>query len=80
LSRCIPTSGLIYDTVDPTFHDRVDHLLNHAEDIPNRGKDHGVFNAGTDPVAVVDEAWDQRDPAESTTIDNSKIPPEVYEV
>ncbi|NKY39211.1 hypothetical protein [Cellulomonas septica] len=45
--------GLIYGP-DPHFDSRVEHVLNHATDQPQRSK-HGVFTE--DPLAATDEAW-----------------------
>jgi len=72
-----PTSGLIYDNNDGNFHDRVDHLNNHAADIPNRGQPHGVFNQGSDPATVVDQAYGNRTNGTQTTKADGTI---VYEV
>ncbi|MFC8734554.1 hypothetical protein ACFT5B_19025, partial [Luteimicrobium sp. NPDC057192] len=49
-------SGLRYGhDPSPNFATRVDHVLNHANDIPARPM-HGVFDG--DAISLTDEAWD----------------------
>ncbi|MCU0980582.1 MAG: hypothetical protein MUF25_15640 [Pirellulaceae bacterium] len=51
-------AGLIYQGRDPAGRTRVDHVLRHARDIPDRDGSHGVFDGGPDAVfGVLDEAW-----------------------
>ncbi|MGE0791303.1 MAG: SpvB/TcaC N-terminal domain-containing protein [Sandaracinaceae bacterium] len=56
------TAGLRYGPEHPgsQFRNRVEHVLNHAQDIPNRPgpHGHGVFDAGRrGALADVDDAW-----------------------
>ncbi|WP_018681709.1 DUF6531 domain-containing protein [Actinokineospora enzanensis] len=51
--------GLVYGPdPSPAFANRYDHVMNHANDIPNRPQ-HGVFNSanGNDVVRMVDDAY-----------------------
>jgi hypothetical protein len=49
-------AGLLYGE-DQAFGNRVQHVLNHAADLPTR-ETHGVFDAGRrGALSVVDEAW-----------------------
>lgn len=49
-------AGLLYGSdPDARFDSRVDHVLNHASDIPNRPGAHGVFTV--DALPATDEAW-----------------------
>lgn len=51
-------AGLIYKGKDAKGLTRVEHVLRHAADQPNRAGSHGVFDGGNDiALAVVDEAW-----------------------
>ncbi|MEQ8456202.1 MAG: RHS repeat-associated core domain-containing protein [Sandaracinaceae bacterium] len=55
-------AGLVYGPEHPNskFRNRVEHVLNHAEDIPTRPgpHGHGVFDSGRrGALADVDEAW-----------------------
>lgn len=51
-------AGLTYQGRDPEGRTRVEHVLRHARDIPDRDGSHGVFDGGPDAVfGVVDEAW-----------------------
>jgi hypothetical protein len=51
-------AGLRYQGRDPDGRTRVDHVLRHARDIPDRDGSHGVFDGGPDAVfGVIDEAW-----------------------
>ena len=51
-------AGLRYQGRDPDGRTRVDHVLRHAGDIPDRDGSHGVFDGGPDAVfGVIDEAW-----------------------
>jgi hypothetical protein len=51
-------AGLKYQGRDPDGRTRVDHVLRHARDIPDRDGSHGVFDGGPDAVfGVIDEAW-----------------------
>ncbi len=50
--------GLRYQGRDPEGRTRVDHILRHARDIPDRDGSHGVYDGGPDAVfGVIDEAW-----------------------
>ncbi len=50
------TAGLVYKPGSREGH-RIDHVLRHAEDAPERPI-HGVFDGGRDEIfAVLDEAW-----------------------
>jgi hypothetical protein len=51
-------AGLRYQGRDPEGRTRVEHILRHARDIPEREGAHGVFDGGPDAVfGVLDEAW-----------------------
>ncbi len=51
-------AGLLYKGKDAKGLTRVEHVLRHAADQPNRAGSHGVFDGGNDiALAVVDEAW-----------------------
>jgi hypothetical protein len=51
-------AGLKYQGRDPEGSTRVDHVLRHARDIPDRDGSHGVFDGGPDAVfGIIDEAW-----------------------
>jgi RHS repeat-associated protein len=51
------TTGLRYGA-DPRFGNRVQHVLQHATNDPNRPGFHGVFDAGkSGTLGVIDEAW-----------------------
>jgi hypothetical protein len=51
-------AGLRYQGRDPDGRTRVDHVLRHARDIPDRDGSHGVFDGGSEAVfGVIDEAW-----------------------
>jgi len=51
-------AGLTYKGKDAKGLTRVEHVLRHAADQPNRAGSHGVFDGGNDiALAVVDEAW-----------------------
>ncbi|MET1257442.1 hypothetical protein, partial [Aliikangiella maris] len=41
----------------PNFGNRIQHVLNHAEDIPNRPGKHGVFDSRKEALQLTDEAW-----------------------
>ena len=61
--------GLIYG-LDPSeqFRTRVQHVLSHTRDIPDRSVPHGVFDSGRKgAIGLVDEAWLLRDCPEVTT-------------
>ncbi len=47
-------SGLRFTADDPNFAHRINHVMNHADDAPQRTF-HGVFSG--DPFEVLDEAW-----------------------
>lgn len=50
-------AGLIY--TDSRSEHRADHVLRHADDIPNRSGPHGVFHAdGDDVFRLIDEAYE----------------------
>jgi hypothetical protein len=51
------SSGLRYGP-DPRFPNRVQHVLNHASDIPTRAGMHGVFDTGRDALTTIDQAWE----------------------
>jgi hypothetical protein len=54
----ISPAGLKYQGRDPEGRTRVDHVLRHARDIPDRDGSHGVFDGGPNAVfGVIDEAW-----------------------
>jgi hypothetical protein len=54
----ISPAGLVYQGRDPEGRTRVDHVLRHARDIPDRDGSHGVFDGGPNAVfGVIDEAW-----------------------
>ena len=63
LKKTGPTSwrseeGLVYQGRDPDGLTRLDHILRHDEDIPDRVGPHGVFDADGDAIfALIDEAW-----------------------
>ncbi len=51
-------AGLRYQGRDPDGLTRVEHILRHTRDIPERDGPHGVFDGGQDVAfAVIDEAW-----------------------
>ena len=51
-------AGMVYSGTDSEGLTRVEHVLRHAEDQPNRQGNHGVFDAnGDDVFALIDEAW-----------------------
>jgi len=51
-------AGLRYQGRDPDGLTRVEHVLRHARDVPDREGSHGVFDGGPAAVfAVIDEAW-----------------------
>ncbi|MCA9196965.1 MAG: hypothetical protein KDA87_05475 [Planctomycetales bacterium] len=51
-------AGLEYRGRDPQGLNRVEHVLRHAQDIPDRDGSHGVFTGGVDRVfQTIDEAW-----------------------
>lgn len=57
-STWVSPAGLIYHGKDPQGLTRVEHVLRHAADQPNRRGSHGVFDGGNDQaLATVDEAW-----------------------
>lgn len=41
----------------PSFGNRIQHVLNHAEDIPGRPGKHGVFDSRKEALSLTDEAW-----------------------
>lgn len=41
----------------PNFGNRIQHVLNHAEDIPGRPGKHGVFDSRKEALSLTDEAW-----------------------
>jgi hypothetical protein len=41
----------------PNFGNRIQHVLNHAKDIPNRPGKHGVFDGREEALHLTDEAW-----------------------
>jgi len=51
-------AGLTYKGRDPEGRTRVEHILRHTHDIPDRDGPHGVFDGGEGVAfAVIDEAW-----------------------
>jgi len=51
-------AGLRYQGRDPEGLNRVEHILRHIRDIPDRDGSHGVFDGGSGVAfAVIDEAW-----------------------
>ena len=51
-------AGLRYSGRDPAGLTRVQHVLRHAKDIPNRDGPHGVFDGGYEKTFhIIDEAW-----------------------
>ncbi|MBC8350649.1 MAG: hypothetical protein H8E66_01600 [Planctomycetes bacterium] len=51
-------AGLRYQGHDPEGRTRVEHILRHTRDIPDRDGPHGVFDGGKGVAfAVIDEAW-----------------------
>ncbi|NLF70240.1 MAG: hypothetical protein GX575_14470 [Candidatus Anammoximicrobium sp.] len=51
-------AGLRYQGRDPDGRTRIEHVLRHARDIPDREGSHGVFDGGPEAVfGVIDEAW-----------------------
>ncbi len=55
--------GLLYRSADPTYTDRVDHVLQHkyGNNKPNKtNPSHTTFPDGVDPIKAVDEAWNNR--------------------
>ena len=54
----VSPAGLTYKGRDPQGLTRVEHILRHARDIPDREGSHGVFDGGPDAVfGVIDDAW-----------------------
>ena len=54
-------AGLFYRGRDPDGLTRVEHVLRHARDAPNRPGPHGVFDAKNEQqvFALIDEAWEK---------------------
>ena len=51
-------AGLRYQGRDPQQLTRVEHIMRHVRDQPNRDGPHGVFDGGKGiAFAVIDEAW-----------------------
>jgi hypothetical protein len=51
-------AGLRYQGRDPEGLTRVEHIMRHVRDIPDRDGPHGVFDGGKGVAfAVIDEAW-----------------------
>ena len=51
-------AGLRYQGRDPDGRTRVQHILRHGRDLPNRDGPHGVFDGDQGAIfAVIDEAW-----------------------
>ena len=51
-------AGLRYAGHDPEGLNRVEHIMRHTRDIPDRAGPHGVFDGGKEVAfAVLDEAW-----------------------
>ena len=59
-NQWVSSSGLRYGRdPSPNFANRVQHVLNHASDLPGRSVAHGVFAGGRRKVlGIVDEAFD----------------------
>ena len=54
----ISPAGLHYRGRDPDGRTRLEHVLRHAKDIPQRDGPHGVFDDGRDgALATIDAAW-----------------------
>lgn len=54
----ISPAGLRYQGHDPAGLNRVEHIIRHVRDIPDRDGPHGVFDGGKGiAFAVIDEAW-----------------------
>jgi hypothetical protein len=54
----VSPAGLRYQGRDPEGLSRVEHILRHARDIPDRDGSHGVFDGDRGEVfALIDEAW-----------------------
>jgi hypothetical protein len=54
----VSPAGLRYQGRDPEGLTRVEHVLRHAQDIPDRDGSHGVFDGDRGVVfALIDEAW-----------------------
>jgi len=53
-------AGLRYKGRDPAGRTRVEHVLRHARDDPQRDGPHGVFDGeAADVFSVIDEAWER---------------------
>ena len=53
-------AGLVYKGRDPKGLTRLEHIMRHARDIPNREGSHGVFDGKGDATAIfslIDEGW-----------------------
>ena len=56
--RWMSPGGLVYRGRDPEGRTRVEHVLRHARDLPDRDGPHGVFDGGEElAFAVIDQAW-----------------------
>jgi len=54
----ISPAGLRYQGRDPDGRTRVEHVLRHGQDLPQREGPHGVFDGDRGTIfAVIDEAW-----------------------
>lgn len=54
----VSPAGLHYQGRDPQGHTRVEHVMRHVTDQPNRRGPHGVFDGGKGVAfGVIDEAW-----------------------
>lgn len=52
--------GLRYSGRDPEGLTRVEHVMRHAKDMPNRPGSHGVYEGNQETIfALIDEAWDK---------------------
>ena len=55
----ISPAGLRYSGRDPRGLTRVEHIMRHAKDIPERDGPHGVFDGGREGTfGAIDEAWE----------------------
>jgi len=58
--KWVSPAGLRYEGRDPDGRTRKEHVLRHAEDIPDREGPHGVFDGGEETTfAWIDAAWEK---------------------
>ena len=66
----VSPAGVHYRGRDPDGRTRLDHVLRHAQDNPQRDGPHGVFDNGCDgALATIDAAW--------SLVQKHKIKPEI---